>query len=114
MFFLSNSVYFHAKMAEVTFSSVIYYEWNGAALAPILRDADVHPVTRELVELRMAPLFVRMHEVLAEPFRARGPRRRRLRAMLGLFLDFNTWRIGARAISRKEAVEAAVRALRCQ
>jgi AcrR family transcriptional regulator len=91
-----------------------YYERNGAALAPIIRDAEVHPLTREIAALRMAPLFMQMHKVLAEPFRARGPRRRRLRAMLGLFLDFNTWRICARAMSRKEAVEAAVRALRCQ
>jgi hypothetical protein len=55
-----------------------------------------------------------MHEVLAEPFGARGPRRRRLRTMLALFLDFNTWRICAQAMSRKEAVEGAVRALRFQ
>jgi hypothetical protein len=46
----------------------------------------------------MAPLFARMHDVLAEPFRARGLRRRRLRAMLGLFLDFDNRRGVARRL----------------
>jgi AcrR family transcriptional regulator len=91
-----------------------YYKRTGAQLAPIIRDAEVEPITREFVELRIVPHFVQMRDLLAEPFRVRGLGRRRVRAMLELFLDFHTWRLCARAMSQTEAVEAAVRALRCQ
>jgi AcrR family transcriptional regulator len=87
-----------------------YYARHGEGLAPILRDAESHALTRELIELRFGPAFDRMREVLAEPFQARGARRTRLVAMLNLFLHLHTWQMLARTTTTAQAVEAAVRA----
>jgi hypothetical protein len=91
-----------------------YYQRNGNVLAPILRDADSHRLTRELMELRLGQQFERIRTVLAEPFRTRGAQQRRLLAVLNVFLNFNTWRTCTGALSQNELIEAAVRALRCQ
>jgi hypothetical protein len=87
-----------------------YYARHGEGLAPILRDADSHALTRELIELRFRPAFDRMRDVLAEPFHARGASRTRLVATLDLFLHLHTWQMLARTMTTGQAVEAAVRA----
>jgi AcrR family transcriptional regulator len=91
-----------------------YYARTGEGLAPILRDADNHALTRELIELRFRPAFGRMRDVLAEPFHARGARRTRLIAALDLFLHLNTWQTLARTLTLTQAVGAAVRAVSAQ
>ena len=55
-----------------------------------------------------------MRDVLAEPFQARGAGRKRLLAMLELFLHLHTWQMLARDATMTEAVETAVRAVCAQ
>jgi AcrR family transcriptional regulator len=91
-----------------------YYERHAGELAPILRDADVHPLTREMIELRFAPQLTAMVDALAEPFRARGKRAQRLRAVLHLVLEISTWRTLTTASGREEVAEVASRAVCAQ
>lgn len=95
-----------------------YYARNGMGLAPILRDAESHALTREVLDLRFRPAFERMRDVLAEPFHARGARRTRLIATLDLFLHLHTWLLLAgattTAATTAEAIETAVRAIWAQ
>ena len=51
-----------------------------------MRDAEHHPLTREMIELRMAPIFRRTAEVMSEGVNDRS------RALLGIALDFACWR----------------------
>jgi AcrR family transcriptional regulator len=91
-----------------------YYETYGDELAPIVRDLDVHPPTREVFELRMAPVMRRIRETLSQPFRARGATRTRIEAMLDLVLDLRSYQLLAQGASPGEQVEAAVRAVVAQ
>jgi AcrR family transcriptional regulator len=90
-----------------------YYARHGEEIAPILRDMEVHPLTRELVDLRIQPPLDRIRDALAEPFHARGASRTRLNSMLELFLHLHAWQTLSRSLSARESVEAAVRAI-CQ
>ena len=89
-----------------------YFERTEDMLACVVRDAEIHPPTRELAELRRGPLVARVLETLAEPL----PDEPRVRAVLGLALDFYTWRSLVRrgGLSNAEAVETMVAALRCR
>jgi AcrR family transcriptional regulator len=91
-----------------------YYERHAADFAPLLRDADVHRLTREMLELRIVPQLERIGRVLAEPFALRGQRRARLMGLLKLFLNVQTFQQLTGDLSREEAVEAAIRTLRAQ
>lgn len=92
-----------------------FYEKNAGALYPIVRDAAVHPLTGEMLELRMGGPMAAILAVLLEPFSARGRRQARLQAVLGLFVDFTVWRtLRAHLGSSAEVVDAAVLAVRCQ
>ena len=91
-----------------------YYETCGGELAPIVRDLAVHPPTREVLALRMAPVMARIRETLSQPFRARGAARARLEAMLDLVLDVRSYQVLACGASPEERVEAAVRAVLAQ
>ena len=73
----------------------------------MLRDAESHEPTREIVTLRMGPLFMAFHEVLGVELDDTG------RAMLGLALGFHTWRSLVRegGLAPAEAVDAMVRAI---
>lgn len=65
------------------------YGWfeRGAELAAcVLRDAEIHPLVREINGLRMGPTFAAYHETLGAKLNARQ------RAMLNLALSFYTWR----------------------
>ena len=96
-----------------------YYAERGEELLPIVRDMESHPLTRELVQLRVRPTLARACELLAEPFHARGARRTRLLAAIALFLDLQTWRTLARAAADADgdgdaALDVAVRAICAQ
>jgi AcrR family transcriptional regulator len=45
-----------------------YYDRWGTALAPIVRDAADHKLTREALDLRMKPAMIAIRSVLSEPF----------------------------------------------
>jgi AcrR family transcriptional regulator len=66
----------------------LFYEWfdrNSQHAACVLRDAAHHQLTREMVELRMAPVFSAAAETMGEGLPARS------RILLGLALDFACW-----------------------
>jgi AcrR family transcriptional regulator len=76
-----------------------WYERNAELTGCVLRDADHHPPTREIVGLRMAPVFERSAEILGEGLNDRG------RALLATALDFACWRALRRAVSSRNAAE---------
>ncbi|WP_414473545.1 TetR/AcrR family transcriptional regulator [Microvirga sp. M2] len=86
-----------------------WYERNADMAACVLRDAEYHPLTREIAALRFGPSMAAYHDVLGETLSATQ------RAMLQLALSFFTWRTLVRdsALERGAAVEAMVQAIRC-
>jgi AcrR family transcriptional regulator len=65
-----------------------WYEQTEDMFTCVLRDAEVHPLTRELHQLRGAEPMRRMRSSLASGL-GKG---KRIRAALDLALDFHTWR----------------------
>ena len=63
-----------------------WYGRNEQHAACVIRDAEHHPLTREMMELRMAPVFRRTAEIMSEGVDDRS------RALLGIALDFACWR----------------------
>ena len=88
-----------------------FYAWyarNAGLVACVLRDAEIHGPTREIVGERMAPAFVGAAEVLGEGLSDRAL------AMLGVALDFACWRVLAQRHDPEAAAElmaAAIAAL---
>jgi AcrR family transcriptional regulator len=67
----------------------LFYQWferNEDHAACVTRDAEHHALTRELVELRIAPTFRQAADIMAETLNDRS------RALLGMALDFACWR----------------------
>jgi len=87
----------------------VYAWYAGAAdlTGCVLRDAESHPLTREMAELRFGPSIASYHEVLGETLDARQ------RAMLHLALGFPTWRALVResALTDAEAAESMAQAI---
>jgi AcrR family transcriptional regulator len=63
-----------------------WYERNEAHVACVLRDAGHHELTREMVELRIAPVFRQAAEIMGEGLVGRS------QMVLGVALDFACWR----------------------
>jgi AcrR family transcriptional regulator len=83
-----------------------WYARNAALSACVLRDAEHHALTREIVELRLGPSMAAYGEVLGVGLDQRQ------RAMLGLALSFFTWRTLAReGLDPDAAVAAMVQAI---
>jgi AcrR family transcriptional regulator len=84
-----------------------WYERNADLTACVLRDAEYHALTREVVELRFGTPAAAYREVLGAKLNARQ------RAMLRLALSFFTWRTLAREHGLKQgaAVAAMVQAI---
>jgi AcrR family transcriptional regulator len=80
-----------------------WYERNAQLTACVLRDAEYHPLTREMSELRAAPVMAAYHEVLGAGLSGKQ------RAMLQLALSYFTWRTLVRDGGLKQG--AAVRAM---
>jgi AcrR family transcriptional regulator len=86
------------------------YDWyarNAEMTANVLRDAEYHALTREMVELRFGPPIARIVEVLGEGL---GDAQR---AMLLVAVSFHTWSTLVRhaGADRSTAVELMVRAV---
>ena len=84
-----------------------WYECNEILASSVLRDAEVHPLTQEIIALRFAPSAHAWHDVLGAKLDAKQ------RAMLHLALGFYTWRSLVREAGLKQAaaVEAMVQAI---
>lgn len=90
------------------------YAWYGrnAELAnSVMRDAEVDPLTRDIVRLRMGRRIDALQTELAQGF----PSGRTRDAALGLAVSFHTWRSLTKdsRLSIYAAVEFVVRAIRC-
>lgn len=84
-----------------------YFARNEALLACVLRDAETHPLVREISALRYGPAIGAWHEVLGATLKDKQ------RAMLTLALSFHTWRTLAReaGLKQQDAVAAMVKAI---
>lgn len=78
------------------------YGQNAELLACVSRDAEVHPLVREIVALRYGPSMAAYHDVLGEKLNAKQ------RAALALALSFFTWRTLVRESGLKPADAVAV------
>lgn len=63
-----------------------WYERNASLTACVVRDAEYHPLTREIAAMRSGPYFDAYRAVLGEKLTARQ------QAMLALAVTFHTWR----------------------
>jgi AcrR family transcriptional regulator len=86
-----------------------WYERNAELIACVLRDAEYHALTREIIELRFGKPMTLFREVLGARLKARQ------RALLPLALSFHTWRTLARESGLKQAaaVAAMVQTIDC-
>lgn len=84
-----------------------WYERNADLTACVLRDAEYHPLTKEIAELRLDPYMLAYREMLGAGLG------KRQQAMLRLALSFFTWRILVResGLDRSAAVEAMTQAI---
>ena len=84
-----------------------WYTANAELAACVLRDAETHPLTREINELRWGPLMTSYRDVLGVGM---NPTQR---ALLHLALGFPAWRALVRdsGLSEAEAVDAMVKAV---
>ena len=76
-----------------------WFERNAREAGCVLRDAEDHSLTREMVELRMTPVFREAAEVLGQGLKPRSC------ALVGLALDFACWRNLAQSMNSPEAAE---------
>ncbi|HWH45182.1 MAG TPA: helix-turn-helix domain-containing protein [Thermoleophilaceae bacterium] len=78
-----------------------YFRRTEAGWANVLRDAEVEPLVKEMVEARRLAYLADAREVLLEAWAGRGLRRPLLRAVIGLAVDFRTWQ----TIARREGLD---------
>ena len=84
-----------------------WYDRNASMAACVLRDAQYHPLTKEIVDMRIGPSMTTYREVLGAKLTTRQ------RAVLALALSFYTWRtlVEENRLKPSEAVDAMVRAI---
>ena len=84
-----------------------WYERNEQLAGCILRDAEFHPLTRDITEMRMGPYLAGYRKVLGAGLGAKQ------KSVLVLALSFFTWRTLVRdaGLSQRAAVHAMVRAI---
>jgi AcrR family transcriptional regulator len=89
-----------------------YYERGSEMIASVLRDAEIHPLTREMREHRSGESMKRIWGALADGL----PQRKRAPAALGLALDFRTWQslVQLGGLSNADAAETMVAAILAQ
>src|SRR5262245_33808958 len=86
-----------------------WYERNAELAACVLRDAEYHPLTKEIIAMRCGPYATAWRDVLGARLTAKQC------AVLGLALSFFSWRTLVRESGLKTgtAAEAMVRAIDC-
>lgn len=95
------------RVAEALAQLYGWYQRNVGQAACVLRDAEHHALTREMVELRMKPTFERAAELLAEGLPERAW------PLLAVALDFHCWRNLAAAQDPAGAAALMAAALFC-
>jgi AcrR family transcriptional regulator len=91
-----------------------YHRQTEPMMANVIRDAQVHPLTREMAEPYFQ-LFERMRYVLVTGWGAEDERLDLLLAALGHALDFQTWRslVRQQGLDDERAIEVVVAMVRC-
>lgn len=86
-----------------------WYERNAQLAACVLRDAEYHPLTREIAEMRLGPYMTAYRDVLGAKLTTKQ------RAVLRLALSFFTWRtlVPESGLKQGAAIEAMVQAIDC-
>jgi AcrR family transcriptional regulator len=86
-----------------------WYERNAELAACVLRDAEYHPLTREIAALHFGPYMAAYQEVLGAKLSLKQ------RVVLGLALSFFTWRTLVRegGLEQEAAVRTMVNAIEC-
>ena len=101
------------RLAAALEATYAWYERVEPMLSGLIRDVDEVPMVKELQAGRLAYL-AGIEDGLATGWGARGMAAKRLRATIGLALDFLAWRtLHERGLSRADAIDvmsAAVRA----
>jgi AcrR family transcriptional regulator len=93
-----------------------WFEGGENLLAHLARDLEGDPISRQVFELRSGPQLRALHDALADGVvSGRGHARSRTAAALNLALDFQAWQslTNRSGLSREQAVELMVRAIRC-
>jgi AcrR family transcriptional regulator len=93
-----------------------WFEDGEALLAHLAREIAEDPVSQQVFEFRSGPQLRALHAALADGvISGRGHARARTAAALDLALDFQTWQSLTRrsGLSRDQAVELMLRAIRC-
>lgn len=78
-----------------------YFGRTEAGWANVLRDAEVEPLVKEMVEKRRIAYLREARDAVLEGWPRRGARRPLLRAVVGLAVDFRTWQ----TLVRREALD---------
>jgi AcrR family transcriptional regulator len=86
-----------------------WYDRNAELTGCVLRDAEYHPLTKDIAALRFGPYWAAYQEVLGVELNMRQ------RGVLGLALSFFTWRTLVRegGLEQEAAVRAMVNAIEC-
>ncbi len=86
-----------------------WYDRNAELTGCVLRDAEYHPLTKDIAALRFGPYWTAYQEVLGVALNVRQ------RAVRGLALSFFTWRTLVRegGLEQEAAVRAMVNAIEC-
>jgi AcrR family transcriptional regulator len=74
-----------------------WFEQNADHAGCVLRDAEHHALTREMVELRIAPVFAKAGAIMAEDLSDRA------QTLLAVALDFSCWKRLSETCSVTEA-----------
>lgn len=94
-----------ARLAAALDAIYAWYERVEPMLTAVLRDVDAVPIIGELQDARLAYL-ADIEDGLASGWGARDRAAERLRATVGLALDFHAWRtLHARGLDRADAVD---------
>jgi AcrR family transcriptional regulator len=90
-----------------------WYEQVEPMLTAVLRDAEAMPIIDEIQQQGRLAYLGAVEDILATGWGARGRAARRLRATIGLALDFLAWRgLHERGVSRADAVAVMASAVR--
>jgi len=93
-----------ARLAAALDAVYAWYEQAEPMLTAVLRDIEAMPIIKELQAARLA-YFAGVEDGLVAGWGARGTAARRLRATIGLALDFQAWRaLHERGLGRADAV----------
>jgi AcrR family transcriptional regulator len=94
----------HTRLTAALDALYTWHERVEPMLSTILRDVEAVPIVGEIQEGRYAYLAA-IEDGLASGWGARGNAAKRLRATIGLALDFEAWRtLHARGLSRADTV----------